>query len=55
MCSSDLRFDGSPARIHREPPLLGQHNDELLAELGFDEDEVDALKSRGAFGAAEKP
>lgn len=30
------RFDQTPARIQRHAPLLGEHNDELLSELGFD-------------------
>jgi formyl-CoA transferase len=30
------------------PPLLGQHTAEVLAEMGISEDEIDALKARGA-------
>ena len=30
------RFDKTPARMMRHAPTLGQHNDELLAELGID-------------------
>ena len=30
------RFDKTPARMQRHAPTLGQHNDELLAELGID-------------------
>jgi crotonobetainyl-CoA:carnitine CoA-transferase CaiB-like acyl-CoA transferase len=29
-----LRFARTPAAIYREPPRLGEHNDELLAEFG---------------------
>lgn len=29
-----LRFARTPAAIHRDPPRLGEHNDELLAEFG---------------------
>ena len=30
------RFDRTPAGIQRHAPTLGQHSDEILAELGFD-------------------
>ena len=30
------RFDGTPARIHRQAPALGADTDALLAELGYD-------------------
>jgi len=30
------RFDKTPAQMQRHAPMLGQHNDELIAELGFD-------------------
>jgi crotonobetainyl-CoA:carnitine CoA-transferase CaiB-like acyl-CoA transferase len=30
------------------PPLLGQHTAEVLAEMGMSEEEIDALKARGA-------
>ena len=33
----------------RHPPLLGEHTDELLAELGIQGDELARLKTGGAF------
>jgi crotonobetainyl-CoA:carnitine CoA-transferase CaiB-like acyl-CoA transferase len=33
------------------PPKLGEHNEEVLAELGFSRDEAAALKRDGAFGS----
>ncbi|MBV8347295.1 MAG: CoA transferase [Mycolicibacterium sp.] len=33
-------------------PDLGEHNDEVLAELGFDTDEIEALRDQGAIPVA---
>jgi crotonobetainyl-CoA:carnitine CoA-transferase CaiB-like acyl-CoA transferase len=47
------RFDKTPAQMLRQAPTLGQHNDELIEELGFD---LTQLRSTGAIpdgGAAE--
>ena len=32
------------------PPALGQHTDEVLAELGFDPEEIDGWREEGALG-----
>jgi crotonobetainyl-CoA:carnitine CoA-transferase CaiB-like acyl-CoA transferase len=32
------------------PPLLGQHTDEVLRELGVDDDRLDSLEERGVIG-----
>jgi formyl-CoA transferase len=43
-----LRFrDQSTARRGRAP-LLGEHTDEILAELGFDDEHVTRLRAAGA-------
>jgi len=42
-----IRLTETPARIHRPPPLLGEHTDEVLAELGYDEGAVAALHADG--------
>ena len=45
-----VKLSGTPQQVRRHPPLLGEHNDEVLAELGLDADERARLKSQGAFG-----
>ncbi len=46
-----IRFSSGPARFHtRHAPLLGEHNRELLAELGLSELEIDTLEKDGVIG-----
>ncbi|MBE1549485.1 crotonobetainyl-CoA:carnitine CoA-transferase CaiB-like acyl-CoA transferase [Mycobacterium sp. OAS707] len=48
-----FRATRGPDRIHRQPaPLLGQHNREVLAELGLTEKEIDDLEAKGVIGTA---
>jgi crotonobetainyl-CoA:carnitine CoA-transferase CaiB-like acyl-CoA transferase len=44
------RLDGTPSRIARPAPTLGQHTGEVLAEIGMGPDEIDALRRAGALG-----
>jgi crotonobetainyl-CoA:carnitine CoA-transferase CaiB-like acyl-CoA transferase len=48
-----VRFSAGPKQFHHNPaPLLGQHNHELLAEIGLSDDEVTELEARGVIGRA---
>jgi crotonobetainyl-CoA:carnitine CoA-transferase CaiB-like acyl-CoA transferase len=40
------RFARTPAALRRPAPTLGQHNDEVLREAGFEEPQIAALKAR---------
>ena len=44
---SPLRFAESPLRFDRAPPTLGQHTEEVLAELGLGAEEIAGLAARG--------
>ena len=46
--ASPLRFSASPVVYERPPPLLGEHNDDVLGELlGLGADERGALREQG--------
>ncbi len=42
-----LRVDGERPRGVRPPPRAGEHTNEVLAELGYNEEEVDGFLERG--------
>ncbi len=48
--NNPVKFGATPAEITKEPPLLGQHNEELLGELGYSETEFKTLADQGVFG-----
>jgi len=48
-----VRFSHGPDTYHRTAaPTLGQHNQQVLRELGFSDDEIDGLEQRGVIGTA---
>jgi formyl-CoA transferase len=44
-----VKLSGTPQQVRRHPPLLGEHNEEVLAELGIGAEERAALAAGGAF------
>ena len=47
------RFEGTPTEMQRGAPHLGEHTNELLAELGFTSMEVSALAEASVVGSLE--
>ena len=41
-----IKFSRTPGGLDRPPPLLGEHNIEILATLGYDAQAIAALKTR---------
>lgn len=44
-----VKLSGTPQQVRRHPPLLGQHTDEILTEIGLDDGAVRKLAEQGAF------
>ena len=43
---SPLKFTETPTTLHRPPPLLGQHTDEVLADYGYSANDIATLRER---------
>jgi crotonobetainyl-CoA:carnitine CoA-transferase CaiB-like acyl-CoA transferase len=46
---SPMRFGGESLALRSAPPMLGQHSDEILAELGYAGSEIIALRTAGVI------
>ena len=46
--ANPMRFSKTPVTYRRPPPMLGQHTQEVLQELGLDQAAIDALLKAGA-------
>ncbi|WP_332826795.1 CaiB/BaiF CoA transferase family protein [Ramlibacter sp.] len=46
-----VKLSGTPQQVRRHPPLLGEHNDEVMAEIGLDGPGIERLRAQGAFGS----
>ena len=46
-----VKLSATPQQVRRHPPLLGEHTDEVLAELGLSMEERAKLREQGAFGS----
>ena len=42
-------YSATPTRLRRHAPLLGQHAVEILSELGYADDEIDAMRDQGVI------
>ena len=50
LLSLPFLLDGEPTWTGRPSPSLGQHNNEVLTELGLTADEIAALEANGIVG-----
>ncbi|MEJ0027305.1 MAG: CoA transferase [Rhizomicrobium sp.] len=48
VAATPVKLHGTPGTVRTRPPLLGEHTDEVLRELGFSGIEIAALKQEGA-------
>lgn len=54
MAGFPIKLSDTPASLRRHPPLLGEHTDEILGELGFLPDEIKELKVKHIVGEIPK-
>lgn len=48
--SPAVRYGEGKMQVSRAPPVLGQDNEDVLAELGYSEEQINKLKDEGAIG-----
>jgi crotonobetainyl-CoA:carnitine CoA-transferase CaiB-like acyl-CoA transferase len=44
-----VKFSETPGDIRRHPPLIGEHNEEILRELGYSDESISAMKLNGVI------
>jgi Predicted acyl-CoA transferases/carnitine dehydratase len=47
--STPMRFADAPLQTQAAPPLLGQHSDDILGEIGYGAADIAALRAAGAI------
>jgi crotonobetainyl-CoA:carnitine CoA-transferase CaiB-like acyl-CoA transferase len=46
-----VNFEKTPGAIQRAAPMLGQHTEEVLLELGYDDRQINELRNAGVIGS----
>ncbi|WVR05184.1 hypothetical protein IAU60_002196 [Kwoniella sp. DSM 27419] len=49
LASAPVSYDGQKPKLYRPPPYLGQHTDEVLADLGYSMDNIQAMRKDGVL------
>ena len=44
-----LKMSRTPCQLQRPAPRLGEHTNEVMKELGYDDGKITALRSAGIF------
>jgi crotonobetainyl-CoA:carnitine CoA-transferase CaiB-like acyl-CoA transferase len=52
LVASPMKLSATPVQLRLAPPLLGQHTDEVLAEIGIDAAARETLRASGVIGKA---
>jgi len=47
---SPLKLTATPPTIRQHPPLLGQHNEEILTAAGYNPEQISQLRNKGVIG-----
>jgi crotonobetainyl-CoA:carnitine CoA-transferase CaiB-like acyl-CoA transferase len=47
-----INFEKTPGRIQRGAPTLGEHTQDVLRELGYDDEKIDKLLEAGVIGSS---
>ncbi len=47
-----IKFSDTPGEVRRPAPMLGQHTEEVLRELGYDDQAIADLRARGVVDSA---
>ena len=48
--NSPLKLTETPPNVRLAPPLLGQHNEDILVEMGYDLNKIASLREKGVIG-----
>jgi crotonobetainyl-CoA:carnitine CoA-transferase CaiB-like acyl-CoA transferase len=48
VAATPVKLHSTPGEVRDRPPLLGEHTDQILRELGYSAAEINALKQEGA-------
>lgn len=49
VAATPVRLSKTPGKVHHRAPALGEHTNEVLAELGFSQDEIAVFRNEGAI------
>ena len=47
-----IHFEKTPGRIQRAPPILGQHTEEILQEVGYSAEQITELEKNNVILAS---